>query len=334
MARSTRVALALGMGGARGYAHIGVIQVLEERGYDIVSLAGTSMGAVIGGLHAADKLDAYADWVGTLTQRDVLRLMDPTLKAPGAIRAEKVFAKVAELLDGARIEDLPIPFTAVATDLLTGREVWFQEGLVSTAIRASVALPSFISPVMLNGRLLADGGLLNPVPVAATAASSSADLTIAVLLSEAHRNSGGMSLAQDGSEPSAMSDRVERSRRSLAQMLDGDLTQTITNWFTGAGDTSPIAADDEVDLAEQLEEAPFDETPPGLRTLDVMQLSLEALQGAVTRYRLAAYPPDLLITIPKTTCRTLDFHRANEMIAIGRERAAEALDDALPAQLS
>src|SRR4051812_866662 len=144
-----RVAVALGGGGARGYAHIGILQVLRERGYGVVSIAGSSMGAVTGGLFAAGGLDAYADWVRGLTHRDVLRLYDPSPRAPGAIRAEKIFARVAVTLGDARIEALPIPFTAVATDLETGEERWLQEGPVDAAIRASAALPGFMTPVVL-----------------------------------------------------------------------------------------------------------------------------------------------------------------------------------------
>src|SRR3954468_19298404 len=144
------------------------------------------MGAVIGGLFAAGGLDAYADWVRGLTHRDVLRLYDPSPRAPGAIRAEKIFGRVAEILGDARIEDLPIPFTAVATDLETGEERWFQDGPVNAAIRASAALPGFITPVVLGGRLLADGGLTKPLPIAATLAAR-ADLPVAVAVSGRHR---------------------------------------------------------------------------------------------------------------------------------------------------
>ncbi len=331
MQRPTRVALALGAGGARGYAHIGVIDVLEERGYEIVSIAGTSMGAVIGGLHAAGRLGAYADWVRSLNQRDVLRLLDPSLTAPGAIRADKIVAKVSDLLGGAVIEQLPIAYTAVATDLLAGKEVWFQQGPVDAAIRASIALPSFIAPVMLNGRLLVDGGLLNPIPVAATAASS-ADLTIAVSLSDAPFTSPGTAPVHATSEPLPREQWPDRLRRPAAQLLDHDLMRTLAGWLNNGRDTAQddpdaASADEETD---QLSEQVFGEPPPGMRTLDVMRLSLEALQSVVTRYRLAGNPPDLLITIPKTSCRTLDFHRAEEMIALGRERTTAALDRPAP----
>lgn len=320
MARPTRVALALGSGGARGYAHIGVIEALEARGYEIVGVAGTSMGAVVGGMYASGRLGAYTEWVRSLSQRDVIRLMDPSLKGPGAIRAEKILAKVADFLEGAVIEDLPIPFTAVATDLLAGKEVWFQQGPLHTAIRASFALPSFIAPVALHGRLLVDGGLVNPVPVAATAASPS-ELTVAVSLSELQPAPAGAPV-QQSAEPRTTGDPLDWVRGSVAHMLEGEVARALAGWFGGARDAASPAESDE----ELVEESPFEPLPSGLRTLDVMQLSLAAMQRLVARYKLAAYPPDLLITIPKTSCRTLDFHRANEMIALGRERADEALD--------
>ena len=334
MVRPTRVALALGAGGARGYAHIGVIDVLEQRGYEIISISGTSMGAVIGGLHAAGRLDAYSDWVRTLSQRDVLRLLDPSLTAPGAIRADKILAVVADLLGGARIEELPIAFTAVATDLLAGKEVWFQRGPVDAAIRASIALPSFISPVMLNGRLLVDGGLLNPVPVAATVASS-ADLTIAVSLSDAPFTSPGTAPVHTTSEPLPSEHRPDRVRDTVSNLLDRDLMRTLASWLAnqdGPGDRGEhgSGATDQQPGLDQLEEELFGEPPAGMRTVDVMRLSLQALQSVVTRYRLAGYPPDVLITIPKTSCRTLDFHRAEEMIALGAERTTAELDRQAP----
>ena len=331
MQRPTRVALALGAGGARGYAHIGVINELEARGYEIVGIAGTSMGAVIGGLHAAGRLGAYADWVRTLNQRDVLRLLDPSLTAPGAIRADKIVGVVSDLLGGALIEQLPIAYTAVATDLLAGKEVWFQQGPVDAAIRASIALPSFIAPVMLNGRLLVDGGLLNPVPVAATAASP-ADLTIAVSLSDAPFTSPGTAPVHETSEPLPSEQWSDRVRRPVSNLLDHDLMRTLAGWLTNGRE---VAADDsgatpDAEETDQLHEEGFGEPPPGMRTIDVMRLSLEALQSVVTRYRLAGNPPDLLITIPKTSCRTLDFHRAEEMITLGRERTIAALDRPAP----
>jgi NTE family protein len=322
----TTLALALGGGGARGYAHIGVIQVLEERGFRIAAIAGTSMGALVGGLHAAGQLPAYADWVGGLTQRDVLRLLDPSLRAPGAIRGEKILARVSELLDGVRIEDLPIPFTAVATDLLARREVWFQRGPVDAAIRASIALPSIFTPVMLNGRLLVDGGLMNPLPLAPVAASH-ADATVAVTLSGDPAAASGRAHEQETAEPRPTEEWMERFRRSAAQVLDRDQRRALTRRFGGAKRAKEAADAPAVDDPPAEEPVKvFDALPPGLGTLDVMELSMDAMQSLVTRYRLAGYPPDLLISVPKNACRTLDFHKGAQMIALGRELAEEALD--------
>lgn len=349
MSPRTRVALALGSGGARGYAHIGVIEVLEERGYDIVTVAGSSMGALVGGLHAAGQLEAYAQWVLGLSQRDVLRLLDPSPSAPGVIRAEKIMAKVRELLAGRLIEDLPIPFTAVATDLLARKEVWFQEGPVDVAVRASIALPSIITPVMLNGRLLADGGIMNPVPIAATVATR-ADVTVAVSLSGGQQSGEGRVPAHETSAVRPSEEWAERFRRSASHVLDRELTRSVLERFAETrgrstpsrflrpAGSAPVDAaealvqdavrDALVDAAEELTQDGFGALPAGLRTLDVMQLSLEVLQSMVLRYRLAGYPPDLLITVPKSAGRLLDFHRAGELIELGRRMTEEAIDRA------
>ncbi|MFU8839792.1 MAG: patatin-like phospholipase family protein [Nitriliruptoraceae bacterium] len=320
-----RVNVALGGGGARGYAHIGVLEVLEERGYEVTSIAGTSMGALVAALYAAGTMREYADWARRLTQRDVLRLLDPAFRAPGAIRATKVFAKVEELLGDRRIEDLPIPYTAVATDLTAGREVWFQRGPLAPAVRASIALPSFITPVVIDGRLLADGGLLNPIPVGATAATP-ADLTIAVSLAEEHLMGTAPMAPTSLAAPSV----APVAGREAGALRDNELVRTVTGWFAGIGDEHEEDDGAEHDLdADALAAgvAPgFTPPPAGMRTVQVMQLSVEALQAAVTRFRLAANPPDLLITFPRGAARALDFHRAEELIALGRARAIAALD--------
>jgi NTE family protein len=326
----TRIALSLGGGGARGYAHIGVIEVLEERGYDIVAVAGTSMGALVGGLHAAGVLRPYAQWVTGLTQRDVLRLLDPAVRGPSAIRGDKVLGRVAELLDGARIEDLPIPFTAVATDLLARREVWFQHGPLDAAIRASVALPTIFPPVMLNGRLLVDGGLMNPIPLAPLAAVR-ADAVVAVSLAGI---TGGPARTpeEESTERRPSEEWQARFRRSASQVLDREQLRAVTRRL---GRTRPHAADEpsegEAPLAEEgasppLPDQVFDSLPAGLTTLDVVDLSLDAMQDLVTRYRFATFPPDLVVTVPKNACRTLDFHKAAAMVALGRRLAEETLD--------
>ena len=175
------VALVLGSGGARGNAHIGVIQVLEEQGFDIISVSGCSMGAVVGGMYAAGKLPMFTEWVSGLSRFDVFRLVDISLLSMGAIRGEKAYAILEDFVGDQLIEDLLMPYTAVATDLVKQQEVWFQSGKLMDAIRASVAVPGLIMPITEEDRFLVDGGLLNPVPIMPTVADQ-ADLIIAVNL--------------------------------------------------------------------------------------------------------------------------------------------------------
>ena len=316
MDQPVRAALALGGGGARGYAHIGVIQVLEERGVEIVAVAGSSMGALVGGLHAAGKLGGYTEWVSGLTQFDVLRLLDVSLTAPGMIRAEKVFARMHELLDGVLIEDLPVPFTAVATDLLARKAVWFQRGPVEAAVRASIAMPGVFTPVMLNGRLLVDGGIIDPVPVAPTA-SARAGVTIAVDLGGERAGAQEASPAHETAEEGPVEEWAERFRRGASNLLDHDLVRSLLSRLGSRAGT---------DDATEASNVRLETLPAGLSRFDVMNQSLEAMQSVLTRYRLAGDPPDVLITVPKDACKSLDFHRAAEMIALGRDLAAEALD--------
>ncbi|EYR62524.1 esterase [Actinotalea ferrariae CF5-4] len=328
MAGPPRVALALGSGGARGYAHIGAIEEVAGRGYEVVDIAGASMGALVGGVYAAGALEPYTAWARSLTQREVLRLLDPSLGAPGAIRAEKILAKVSELLDGAQIEDLPISFTAVATDLLARKEVWFQRGPVDAAIRASIALPTVITPVMINGRLLADGALMNPIPVSATTASQ-ADVTIAVSVSGELPVHNGKVPTRESAAEQPVAEWGDRLRRTAARLVDTDLRRTVVRFLGTARARAVSARGGGTDVAEALTDRIFEELPPGLRTLDVVELSLDAMQSVVASFRLAGYPPDVLVAIPKNSCNTLEFHRAAEMIDLGRSATAAALDQAV-----
>lgn len=289
---------------------------------EIVGIAGSSMGALVGGLQAAGKLDEYTDWSIGLSPLDVLRLLDLSLSAPGAIRAEKIFARVHELLGGVLIEDLPIPYTAVATDLLARKEVWFQRGPLDVAIRASIAIPSVITPVVLNGRLLADGGLMNPVPIAPTP-SVRADATIAISLNGESQARAGPEAApaRESAEAQPVEEWGERFRRGAARVLDSDVMRSLTNRFA-------IPADAELDTDGEPETPDFGALPAGLGKFDVMNLSIDAMQSVLTRYRLAGNPPDVLVTVPKDACRSLDFHRAAEMIDLGRALTTDALDRA------
>lgn len=326
-----RVALALGSGGARGYAHIGVINELCERGYEVVGVSGSSMGALVGGLHAAGKLDDFADWARTLTQRAVLRLLDPSLTAAGILRAEKILDAVRDILGEATIEDLPVPYTAVATDLIAGKSVWLQHGPVDSAIRASIAIPGVIAPHALGGRLLGDGGILDPLPMAPIAAVN-ADLTIAVSVSG---GDPGTAATPADREPRPTTEWLNRMLRSTSGVLDTASVRSMLDRPTARAVLSRFGAtipETEIAGTELAEADPTSDDlaetagAPRLGSFEVMYRTIDIAQAALARHTLAAYPPDLLIEVPRTVCRSLEFHRAGEVIGIGQELAARALD--------
>lgn len=298
----TRVALALGSGGARGYAHIGVIETLRERGYEIVGISGSSMGAVVGGLEAAGRLDEFADWAKSLTQRTILRLLDPSISAAGVLRAGKILDAVRDILGPVTIEELPIAYTAVATDLLTGKSVWFQHGPLDEAIRASIAIPGVITPHEVGGRLLADGGILDPVPMAPISAVN-ADLTIAVSLN------GSEVIDNREAEPGVTVEWLNRMLRSTSALLDRPTARAVLSRF-GADGADAEAGDDEPDDSDEAEAVPLEiplEVPRKLGSFEVMNRAIDIAQSALARHTLATYPPDLLIEVPRSTCRSLKF---------------------------
>ncbi len=284
--KKRRISLVLGSGGARGYAHIGVIEELEKAGFEIVSVSGASMGALIGGLYAAGRLDAYRDWALALQPLDVAGLLDLAWDRRGVMSGTKVFGMLGEMLGERNIEDLPIRYTAVASDLNRGKEVWFQDGDLLTAIRASIAIPSVFTPVEIDGLLLVDGGVLNPLPVAPTMSDRS-DLTIAVSLYGAEL---------DASEEVP---RVEERYDSLIERMASLAKSAIKE---------RLNKKESVHLFSILD-----------RTFDTMQQSL-------TQYRLGGYPPDMVIEIPRSVCETFDFHKAEQVIGVGREAAKKALE--------
>jgi len=361
--RGRTVALVLGSGGARGYAHIGAIEVLLERGYEIVAIAGCSMGALIGGVYATGRLQDYKDWVTGLGQFDVLKLLDISLSSPGAIRGEKIFSIVNDLIGDVRIEDLPQSYTAVATDLLAHKEIWFQEGPLHQAIRASVAIPSLLTPVLLGGRVLVDGGLLNPLPIIPTIASH-ADLIIAVNLSGEDAQPFRLVEKERSSQRSNHSEEwLEKIREKAARWFDLDTWRSLSGRHNeteaalkSSPQPEPEGQDSHGDSQGQDEDTPEmtildnntqlvtaqkqeDESGEinwhqlGLGKFDIMNLTFETMQSALIQYKLAGYPPDVLIDIPKHACKTFDYHKAPEMIQLGRERTEAALDRLLHGQL-
>ncbi len=290
---SRTLSLVLGSGGARGLAHIGAIQVFEEAGYEIRSIAGCSMGALVGGMYAAGKLDVYTDWATSLQQSDVLRLVDWTLSGGGLIRGDRIIRRLREMVGDIDIESLPIDFTAVAVDIEQGKEIWLDHGSLFEAIRSSIAIPGLFTPHRHTGRLLVDGGILNPIPVAPTLRCLT-DSTFVV-------NCNG--------RPSGVPERVSRARSEAASDEDGMMVR-MRRFFSGRTDRDDAR----------------DPEPPGLAAILIK--SLETMQSVIARQHLAVFHPDRVIEIPRDACMLHEFHRADELIELGRERARATLEAA------
>ena len=292
MSKKTKsISLVLGSGGARGHAHIGVIRAIEERGVEIRNIAGTSMGAVIGGIYAADKLDTYVDWANRLGKNDVVRLLDFSFTWTSIFKGERIIEVLRELIGDCQIEDLDRGFTAVATSLDDQREIWLTSGALFRAIRASTAVPGVFAPVELNGMVLVDGGLVNPIPIAPTLTDST-DLTIAVNLSGMTEKYQPPVAKKEQAE--SASDRGYREKISafISNMMDDD----------DGGESKPDAA-------------------------DLLVKSIDVMQGAIARLKLAAYTPDKVIDIPRDACSFFEFHRAEEMADLGYAKTTRALDE-------
>jgi NTE family protein len=281
--RRPTIALALGAGGAKGLAHIGAIEELERQGYVISAIAGSSMGALIGGIYAMGKLGVYRDWVCKLARLDVLRLVDWTFSG-GLIKGEKIIETLRELIGDARIEGLPLAYTAVATDIDREREVWLTRGQLFDAIRASIAIPTLFRPYLLDGRRLVDGALLNPVPVTPLIREP-ADYLLAVSL--------------DGP-----ADRLTPEQDATA--ISEPRTGLLGRWLP-RGEAKPPRVHE-----------------PG--ALALLTQAMDLMQSNLSRMRLAAYEPDLLIQIPRDAAAVYEFYRARELIELGRMRTREALE--------
>ncbi|WP_168016495.1 patatin-like phospholipase family protein [Halomonas salinarum] len=314
-----RVALVLGSGGARGYAHIGVIEELEARGYEIVAISGCSMGALVGGIYAAGQLPAYRDWVCQLDYFDVLKLVDVTWSPMGAMRANKVMGKLASLIGETRLEDLAIPVTTVATDLVRQREVWFQSGSLLQAIRASIAVPGIITPVHVGDQVLVDGGLMNPLPIIPTV-SAQADLVVAV-------NATAHSPRPISLEELLPEEEVaEELAREEALEAEG---RGFSGWVAGVrGRAQRLFNSGSSGGSDEGEETPSaqGESQRAWGKLDMMLASFDITQAALAKYKLAGYPPDVLIEIPKTVCGAYEFHRAEALIKLGHHLASQAIE--------
>jgi len=286
--RKPRIGLALGGGSARGWAHIGVIRALEQAGITPDFVCGTSIGALVGAVYAAGELAQFEQWALNLKISDVISYMDVSLGS-GLLKGERIMDFIRRDYVDRAIEDLPIPFAAVSTSLKSGAEVWLREGSTLEAVRASIAIPGLFEPVLKEGAILVDGGLVNPVPVS-LARAMGADFVIAVDLS-----SGVLEQKHKLHDQKELSDD---KKSEWGKKLQAGLDTLV-----------PAFERNESDL-------------PSL--LNVITSSINIMQIRITRSRMAGDPPEVIVSPHLAHVGLLDFHRAKESIAAG-ERAMKAM---------
>jgi NTE family protein len=290
------IALALGGGAARGFAHIGVMRTLVKHGIVPDIIVGTSIGAVVGGCYAAGQLDDLEAWSRSLTVRGVLGYLDLSLSGSGLIRGGHLASRLEDALHDTRIENLPTRFAAIATEFNTGHEVWLTRGRLVDALRASYALPGIFPPAHIGGRWLVDGALVNPVPVSAARALD-ARLVIAVNLNSDLFGRGTI-IANHGSEDGHAADSEPPKTNGFRSIFGGE--RSLRRHVLGRRGR------------------------PGIPT--VMVEAFNVMQDRITRARLAGDPPDVLINPRLGGIGWFDFHHAAQAIAIGVEATEKAID--------
>lgn len=287
-----KIVLILSSGGARGLAQIGVIEELERRGYKIVAVAGSSIGALIGGFYAAGKLQEFKHWVMELDKIDVMKYFDVTLSSRGFIKGDKIFKELSKILGNHDIEDLPIRYKALAADILSHKPVWFDKGSLSVAMRSSVSIPGVFTPNEIDGKMLVDGAIANPMPLNAF------DLEPDEKLFAVNLN------AHIPYETPAITKNDEHERERLAKLFH-QWKENAKKAF-GNGKTKTTRK-------------------PGL--YGVLFRSFEMMQECYTMELVHRYQPDLLVQLSRESADTFEFNKAAELIAYGQRQASEAIEN-------
>ncbi|TFV95744.1 phospholipase [Algoriphagus kandeliae] len=293
MAKKQKVSLVLSSGGARGLAHVGVIEELEERGYEIAEIAGCSAGALVGGMYAAKKMDEFKNWICNLDRIDVFSLMDFTFSSRGFIKGEKVFSALKKVIRDCQIEDLEIPFSCNAVDVHSGKEVVFSEGSLFAAIRASGSIPSVIIPAKQGKQQLIDGGVLNPIPIS---------------LLKKEDNNLLVVVDVNGTDQDFVSPPKKDS--------EGNRFISLPKWLSEYRDK----------MKEYFPDDKEEEKPSSFSALDLVSRSFDLLQDRYCEIIIAQNKVDVLVKVARKQAGTLEFHRSAEMIEVGRIKAKEALD--------
>ncbi|MGB3183883.1 MAG: patatin-like phospholipase family protein [Cyclobacteriaceae bacterium] len=300
-----KVSLVLSSGGARGLAHIGVIEALEEHGFEIVSVSGTSMGAIVGGAYAAGKFPEFKEWMLALDKREVFKLVDFTVSLKGFIRGDRVFREFSKILPDCPIEELPVKFTAVAADLQKQEEVAFDHGSLHHALRASIAIPTVLTPVFTDGKELVDGGILNPVPIAHVERQANDILVVANV--NAIMPYTRMSLQEKEAAAVPETPMVSGSS-SMLSFDDKRLNAFLKKWRSL--------------LPSSSQKSP---SIPKLSFFEVVTRSIDLMQDRISSLQMELSKPDMLINFSRQACTTYEFYRAKEMIEEGRCVAEKAI---------
>ena len=292
-----KVQLVLGCGGARGIAHIGVIDRLLEDGYEIVEVHGCSMGSVVGGMYCAGYLPQYRDWLIRQTKGDIYRLFDITLSMQGFVKGERIFSVLEQLAGKQQIEQMPIPFTAVATDMLSRKEVYFTSGDLYKALRASTGIPGVFKPVAENNRLFVDGGVLNPLPVNLVKRRDDA-IIVAVDLNGPSLHKPPINMSP------AVSSEIEKEAWLMVSKLRRYLSMTPK---------------------EELKETK-EPTAPSFSMFEILDAAYDATLDRLVEVMLQTYPADVLVQIPRNAASVFEFYRASELIDLGKAQYDNAIE--------
>ena len=285
-----KVALVLSGGGARGIAHIGVIEELEKRGYEINSIAGTSMGALVGGMYAAGKLEEFREWMCSLDKMKVFSLVDFTFSADGIVKGDKVLNAIKNFVPDTNIEDLKIAYSATAADIENHKEIVYRTGSLYEAIRASIAIPMVITPVIKENAIIVDGGVVNNLPIS-NVKRNNGDLLVAVYV---NANVETIKLK--------VSKKEEKEKKSV-------YLKKLNEFYEHVNIISPKLKKEKIGYFTLIDKA-------------IVSASLQLVQFSIEKN-----PPDILVNISRDTCGTYDFYRAEELVEIGRQSAIKTLNE-------
>ena len=296
---SKNVALVLSSGGARGIAHIGVIEELIKSGYTITSVAGTSMGSLIGGMLANGKLSEFTLWLLSFTKMDVVKFLDLTIGSGGLIKGEKIMKVVEDFIGDVNIEDLSIPYACVASDLNSHKEMVFSKGSLLQAIRASSSIPTVFLPVNQDGMLLVDGGVLNPLPIDLVARTDG-DIIIAV---DVNANIPYQS-PESRKDIKVHEKHFSKLRIALNEKWSGMIDQYVEKYRNGK-----------------------QQKPKNVNLFDIISESVNLSQNKLTSISIANHKPDILVSLSYKMGTIFDFYRSEELIEAGRIACRKALEE-------